>query len=265
MERLIRQFTSASFGVCDFAAVSDRLIDCRAKARLPQNAQSVICFAFPYKVRHPAPENISRYAAVPDYHDICGRTLEKIAAALSGNYPENHFSAFCDNSPIPEVAACAAAGLGVIGTNGLLITENYGSFVFLGEIVTDLPLDPHGVTARCDDCGLCRSACPVGLDKNRCLSALTQQKKPLTRAQEIQIAESGCVWGCDICQEVCPRNKNAALTDIGEFIGGYRDRYVPGEDISGRAFAWRGEKVIARNALLAEKVGDVITADAPEE
>ena len=265
LEQIIRQFTSAPFGVCSYSVADGRLIDCRAKARLPQNAASIICFAFPYKVEDDRPENISRYAAVPDYHEVCGRILEKITAALKAAYPENEFSPFIDNSPIPEVAAAAAAGLGVIGKNGLLITERYGSFVFLGEIVTDLPLPTTDKTARCEDCGLCIKACPVGLCKNDCLSALTQQKKLSDPKDEQRIKKHGVVWGCDICQEICPMNEGAEKTDLPEFTAGYRRRYTLGEDISGRAFAWRGEGVIARNAELLENAAKVVTVDKTEE
>lgn len=261
MEQIIRQFTTAPFGVCSYSVAEGRLIDCRAKERLPQNAESIICFAFPYKVEDDRPENISRYAAVPDYHEVCGRILEKIAAALKAECPENEFSPFVDNSPIPEVAAAAAAGLGVIGQNGLLITERYGSFVFLGEIVTDLPLPAADKTAHCADCGFCQKVCPVGLCKEKCLSALTQQKKLPDPKDEQRITEHGVVWGCDICQEVCPMNKGAEKTDIPDFIEGYRRRYTLGEDISGRAYAWRGEGVITRNAELIKKASKVVAVD----
>ena len=83
--------------------------------------------------------------------------------------------------------------------------------------------------------------------EGKCLSAVTQQKKELNFAEKAALKKYNTVWGCDICAEVCPLNKNAANTYIPEFISGYRDRYEYGEDISGRAYEWRGEKVIKRN------------------
>ena len=265
MEQIIKSITAAPFGVCGFSAFAERLIPCRAVARLPKEPKSIICFAFPYKVKDERPENISRYAAVPDYHKVCGAVLEDIAAALKTKYPQNEFSPFTDNSPIPEVAAASAAGLGVIGKNGLLITPRYGSFVFIGEIVTDMAFAATDDARFCHDCGACRAACPVGLSKKDCLSALSQQKKPFTPDECQKIIKGGCVWGCDICQEVCPYNKGAELTFISEFKNGYRHRYVPGEDITGRAFEWRGEKVISRNARLFQNSRDVVAVDTTEK
>jgi epoxyqueuosine reductase len=260
VNRLIRSCIGVPFGFCPFSAVSKHLLDCRAKQRLPEASKTVICFAFPYKVKDEAPKNISRYAAVPDYHGICIEKLEKVAAELKKAYPEHEFACFADNSPIPEVYASAAAGLGVRGKNGLLITEKYGSFVFLGEIVTDLPVSCGEKVSECEDCGLCLGACPVGLDKERCLSAVTQKKATLTEQEQNLIKQNGTVWGCDACQNACPHNSAAKITDIPEFLEGYRDSYLPHEDITGRAYAWRGEKVILRNALLFDDVAEVVAA-----
>ena len=248
---LIRNVTDVPFGFCPFSAVENALLECRAKQRLPHDAKTVICFAFPYKVKDEPPKNISRYAAVPDYHLICGQRLEKIKAALESEYSDYSFETFVDNSPIHEVLAAATAGLGKVGKNGLLITKRFGSFVFLGEIVTDMPLCETGTAeAGCAICGACEKACPVGLNKALCLSAVTQQKKPLTEEQQRLIKAHKTVWGCDICQNVCPHNKNADKTDITEFLSGYRNEYKTGEDISGRAYEWRGARVIERNAEL---------------
>ena len=168
-------------------------------------------------------------------------------------FPHNTFSCFTDNSPIPEVYAAAAAGLGVIGKNGLLISKKYGSFVFIGEIVTDLKFDTDDINPQsCLNCGKCEATCPVGLDKEKCLSKITQKRQELSASEANLIKLVGCVWGCDICANVCPKNADCALTQISEFIGGYRHRYILGEDMQSRAYAWRGEGVITRNAKLLE-------------
>lgn len=254
ISKIIRANTEAPFGFCPFSAVEEHLLECRAKLRLPQNAKTIICFAFPYKVSENPPKNISRYAAVPDYHKVLARELEHITAELRNAYPQSEFEYFIDNSPIPEVYAASAAGLGVRGENGLLITKQFGSFVFLGEIVTDLEICASPEVTACDACGKCRAACPVSLDKSRCLSALTQQKRELSSEQQELIIKGGSVWGCDICQNACPLNQNAALTFIEEFKEGYRDSYHRGESIEGRAYEWRGEGVVARNALLFDNI-----------
>ncbi len=260
----IKKHTDLQFGVCDFSALKDALIPCRAALRLPKDAKSVVCFLFPYKVEENPPKNISRYAAVPDYHGVCLERLEILKEKLSAEYKEYTFECFVDNSPIPEVRAAAAAGLGKIGQNGLLINEKYGSFVFLGEIVTDMPLECEDNTAFCENCGLCRTMCPVGLDKARCLSALTQKKGEMSAEEQEMLLSQESVWGCDICQNVCPHNKTAERTDICEFLDGYRDRYVLGENTQNRAYAWRGERVVRRNAEL-QNITQVVAADTTEE
>ena len=260
--KIIRAHTEAPFGFCPFSEIGEHLIECRAKARIPEGSKTVICFAFPYKIEENPPKNISRYAAVPDYHVVCGKILEKITAALRERNKDNRFEYFVDNSPIPEVYAASRAGLGFIGKNGLLITERFGSFVFLGEIVTDMEIKSDTKATACTDCGLCKSACPVGLKKSECLSAVTQQKGALSAEQEKLITTHGSVWGCDICQNVCPHNKNAENSFIDEFREGYRGEYQRGEDITQRAYEWRGEKVVLRNALLFDEVAQVVSAEA---
>ena len=149
------------------------------------------------------------------------------------------------------------AGLGVRGQNGLLLHKEYGSWVFLGEIVTDLPLSPTpGMANECVGCGKCRQACPTGalgadgrIDPDKCLSALSQKKGDLTSEEEDWLRRSGSVWGCDRCQEVCPYNRGAKATNIEGFL-----REINGQiteenfkDFPDRAYFWRGDKVILRN------------------
>ncbi len=237
----------ASF--CNLLPLFPYLIDCRAKKRLPENAKTVIPCIFPYKVREQKPKNISRYSAVPDYHEVLAKYLESAVENLKREFPNNEFVWFADNSPIPEVRAGVLSGLGVKGDNGLLITEKYGSFVFIGEIVSDLEIECNEQSGECLHCGKCKTHCPknIGID---CLSAVTQKKKELSPLEENAIIKFNTVWGCDICSDVCPLNINKDFTYIPEFKENYRDEYVIGEDITHRAFAWRGEKVILRNAKL---------------
>ncbi len=246
-KRVIENLLGVKVGVCAFSNVQDKLINCRNKEKLPKNAKSVIMFCFPYKVKSEKPENICRYSAVADYHSVCDNILKKYVEILKSQHNAHNFVHFVDNSPIPEVYAASIAGLGCVGKNGLLITKKYGSYVFLGEIVTDLEIDADSCVTECINCGACKKACPVGLNKEKCLSLLTQKKGELEQEEKELIIKSGCIWGCDICAEVCPLNKNAQNTYIDEFINSYKHNYTCGEDITGRAFAWRGEKVIKRN------------------
>ena len=242
------------YGFCDFAKLQNELFECSAKLRLPKNSASVITMLFPYKVRKEKPINISRYAAVEDYHFVAGKILEDIVKSLKERYEAFSFEYFIDNSPINEVKAAVLSGLGVKGKNNLLINEKYGSFCFIGEIVTDYKIQTvENSITNCINCGECLKACPTGFlsDKNnKCLSLITQQKKELNEAEKILIKNNKTVWGCDICQNVCQMNKNSALTEIRGFINSYRNEYKENEDIKNRAYAWRGEKVIKRNIKL---------------
>ena len=153
------------FGCCPFEPLRPQILECRAKERLPADAKSIFVALFPYAMEEAAYQggNLSRYAAVGDYHEIVPQYLKRAVSALEQAFPEEAFVPFTDNSPIPEVRAAALAGLGRIGQNGLLIHERYGSWVFIGEIVTTLPIDapPHQIRP-CIGCGRCISACPTG-------------------------------------------------------------------------------------------------------
>ena len=227
------------------------LIECAQKRRIPNGAKTVMVCFLPYKVKEEPPKNISRYTAVPDYHRIFGEKLENAAKKLREYYVNQTFEPFIDNSPVPEVYAASLSGLGAIGDNGLLITKKYGSFVFLGEIITDLEIETKDEVSTCLHCGLCKTACPKCEDLD-CISKVTQKKKELTPSEKSAIIEHHTVWGCDLCAEICPMNKGAECTYVDEFIAGYRDEYRLGEDITGRAYEWRGEAVIKRNASLED-------------
>lgn len=234
-------------GFCAFSFIEDKILECRAKMRLPQNAKTVIMCAFPYKVSEEKPINISRYAAVKDYHEIVGKYLSLASIRLKEKFPNNNFEWFVDNSPIPEVYAAALSGIGVRGDNNLLITPKYGSWVFLGEIVTDIEIKTENKYSECLHCGKCSSACPKKKCEIECLSEISQKKRELTEMERNALKENNILWGCDICADVCPMNKNVLIKPLPDFILEYRERYVPNEEISGRAYAWRGEKVILRN------------------
>ncbi len=242
-------------GVCDFKQIGE-LFECRSKSRIPVGAKSVITYLFPYWLGEEfyKDSNISKYAVPADYHIIVAGYLQEITKKLKEKYPLNQFEYFCDNSPVNEVKAALLCGLGVKGKNGLLINEKYGSFCFIGEIVTDLVWENYSSgKGECINCGLCLKKCPGGalgefyVDKTKCLSDITQRKGELSEEQIELIKKSGCVWGCDVCQDVCPMNKNIATTPIKEFFESAVAHFSEGDNIEGRAFSWRGRKVVERN------------------
>jgi epoxyqueuosine reductase len=229
--------------------------------------RSVMMIAAPYYSRAAegsaqCRRTLSLYAVPRDYHIFFSELFAELRERLAPLYPGTKFACFADNSPIGEVAAASKAGLGMIGESGLLITKRFGSFVFLGEIISDIEVGNPGKTydiKRCDGCGRCTAACPcectdVADKKNRCLSALTQSKKDPDEETLELMRREGTVWGCDVCQLVCPYNENPEETPIQWFR---RDLILAptenglaamtDEEFRSRAFAWRGRSVIGRN------------------
>lgn len=226
---------------------------------------SVIMLAVPYAVPC-AHRTVSMYAVAKDYHAYFDALFASVLPALRADFPSHVFAGFADHSPIAEVEAACMAGLGIMGSNGLLLTPEHGSYVFLGEIVTTLPTDstPQPVL-HCPDCGACRRACPVSLDRGSCLSALTQKKGALDGQQLQRLREHNLIWGCDTCQEVCPINKAAAragtlYTKVPYFSEDLIPapdlallQSMPDADFARRAYAWRGRETICRNLKIKEE------------
>lgn len=216
--------------------------------------ESVIAFIIPYKTDLPLLRNVARFAAVRDYHMYAKELFER----FKGIFPDCR--CYCDNSPVDEKRLAAQAGLGVIGDNSLIINEKYGSYIFIGEIFIKERFEIYSqicAPATCLSCGACKKACPVGLDFKRCLSAVNQ-KKNISPEEESTIRACRFKWGCDICQDSCPCNKNAADTPIEFFKNSIVsnltceavDEMVQNGTFSQRAYAWRGEKTIKRNLSL---------------
>lgn len=252
-EAILREQALETFGVCSFACIQAHLLSCRAAARLPEHPRSVLVVLFPYRFPENGSRNLCRYACVPDYHKIAGAVLERTAAALRQKYPENHFEPFIDNSPVPEVEAAVRAGLGCRGDNGLLLHPLYGSYVFIGTIVTDRYWEAADVPLTgCRHCGACKADCPAGCigrgDRDGCLSAVSQKKGTLTAEEQQMLRANGLAWGCDRCQEACPANRSALIRPHPCF-----DRYMPWlsaadlDDLADKAYGWRGRAVPERN------------------
>lgn len=219
-------------------------------------AKSVIVFLMPYYTADNVKGNISLYCVPKDYHLYFSRLRENISEMLYRKYPENRFELLSDHSPIDETTAACNCGLGIIGDNTRLINEKYGSFVFIGEIYTDAILQSEFSEARnCEHCGICKSACPC--KDSECLSSFTQRKGELSEFEISLMKKLNTAWGCDLCQIVCPHNKNISPTPIEFFNNDKIHTLTPEilanmskDELKERAFGWRGRKTIERNIKL---------------
>ncbi len=257
---VVRQLAAAhgieACGVCAYDTEKRPLLPCRAASRLPENAKSVIVALFPYRVDDDSPRNISRYACVPDYHHAAGAVLDRFCRSLSAVFDGEAFEPFIDNSPLREVACAVAAGLGVKGDNGLLISDGFGSFVFIGCVVTTLSLPTSEEWRECLRCGACAAACPGDClptaSRDTCVSALTQKKGELTEGDISRIRRSGSLWGCDVCQDACPMNRAKRVSPHPCFT--WYDPWLSLQsldDLTGKAYGWRGKAVPLRNLGIA--------------
>ncbi len=209
--------------------------------------------------------NLSAYAVSRDYHLFFSRLFGELLPLLRERYPDERFAGFGDHSPLAEVEAAAKAGLGCIGKNRMLITKDYSSYVFLGELITSAHIDAEVHPVRsCEGCGLCQRSCPMS-ESLGCLSALTQKKGSLTDEEQHALRSLGSAWGCDVCQEVCPHTRAAiASGSIFSPIPFFSEQALPhltldaldemdDKAFSERAYAWRGRETVRRNLILLEE------------
>jgi epoxyqueuosine reductase len=167
---------------------------------------------------------LSKYAYGNDYHAIVKKRLKSLQSFINQQVPQSQSRICVDTAPILERAWAAKAGLGWIGKNANLIAQDHGSFVFIGEIITDIDLLYDTPSKdRCGTCIKCVLSCPAGaivsprkIDSNRCISYWTiENKGPITESLKNKIGHR--IFGCDICQDVCPWNQNAKANNIPEF------------------------------------------------
>jgi epoxyqueuosine reductase len=188
---------------------------------LVEGARSVIVVLQNYHTSaepsDPTAPKISRYAYGRDYHKILLKKLELMMDWMRDEFGPFSGRAFVDSAPVLERAWGRLAGLGWIGKHSLLLNRRYGSWFFLGTIISDLELEPgKPVNEYCGDCTRCVDACPTGailpgrrVDARRCISYLTIESRSKTLPGEFRGKMNNWAFGCDICQEVCPWNKNA--------------------------------------------------------
>ncbi|TAE55713.1 MAG: tRNA epoxyqueuosine(34) reductase QueG [Nostocales cyanobacterium] len=193
--------------------------------------RSLVCVALNYYTPHQHSEDkeygkFSRYGWGRDYHKVLHKKLKQLANWLETHGEEIKTRYYADTGPIQDKVWAQKAGLGWIAKNGNLITREYGSWVFLGEILTNLELKgDRPATQHCGTCTRCIESCPTQaitqpfvVDANKCIAYHTIENRAETLPENIKANLQGWVAGCDICQDVCPWNQRfAKITDVKDF------------------------------------------------
>lgn len=234
-----------------------------------------IAIAYPSKISD-APKSepgdyrgmVSRAAWGKDYHHVLREKLKKLEGFIKQHVPHAHCESMVDTGVLSDRAVAERAGLGWVGKNTNLITPEFGSWVYLGEMITDLPFPPDSpIEEGCGDCTLCLDHCPTGafeqpgqLNAQKCLAFLTQVKGYVPDPYREKIGNR--VYGCDTCQQVCPKNRKINFTHQEDCLPEaelakpllkplltigkkeFQQKFGP------TAAAWRGKKPLQRNAIL---------------
>ena len=245
--------------------------------RLLPEAQSIIsiALAYPSRITDPPKSTKSDRRGIfcraswgIDYHVVMRDRLEKLTTFIREQLPEMESRLMVDTGELSDRAVAERAGIGFSGKNTSIITEEFGSYVYLGELITNIPFIPDSpVEDSCGDCTICMDACPTGaivqagqLNAQQCLAFLTQTKDALPEEFRSKIGTR--VYGCDTCQAVCPRNKGIDFHNHSEFEPDpevAKPKLKPMLRMSNRTFRekfghiagfWRGKKPLQRNAII---------------
>ncbi len=229
-----------------------------------EEKSAIVCL-FPYYCGD-RDGNLSLYARGYDYHQVIQEKLSAVTDFIKSISPDTVCEVFADIGPEIERKLAYNAGLGFYGKNHMLINDDFGSYFFIGYILTDLPLaKDKPLEKSCMGCNRCITACAGGALSDgfcidRCASHISQKKGDLTEGEIAILKKSGLVFGCDICQRVCPHN-NITPRPMKEFTENMIDT-LSLEDIENlsnkefmrkyknRAFSWRGKNVLLRNITI---------------
>jgi len=194
-------------------------------------ALSVVVLAMNYYTPHQHVEDgnvgrVSRYAWGDDYHEVVGEKLRELLKWIKQQWPEAEGKVCVDIQPVMDKAWAVRAGLGWLGKHTNVITRDYGSWVFIGELLLNLELDyeEDQLADQCGSCTLCLEACPTGaivepyvLDANLCISHATIESRAATIRADVAERLDGWLYGCDVCQDVCPWNHKTPVSGETRF------------------------------------------------
>lgn len=213
--------------------------------------------------------NLSKSSWGLDYHKVLKEKISDLINEMKEDL-DFDYKYFVDTGPLVDRELAKKAGLGYYGKNCSIINREYGSFIFLGYILTDLDIDidDKQIEDECGECDLCIRACPTGaldqayrLNPKKCISYLTQTKEDIV--DELTSKMSTKIYGCDTCQSVCPKNKGVRKSIHKEFIPELTNGLIDIEELlnmSNRQFkekygsmagSWRGKNILKRNAIIA--------------
>jgi epoxyqueuosine reductase len=244
---------------------------------VPQ-AKSIIAIAlaYPSKMKNAPKSTKEEWRGVfcraswgKDYHDILRDRMRKLEQFIQKKAPQAEVKSMVDTGELSDRAVAERAGIGWSGKNCATITPEFGSYVYLGEVITTISLPPdQPITDQCGTCNKCVDACPTGalvqggqLDSNKCIAFLTQTKGFLPDQYREKLGNR--LYGCDTCQQVCPENKGINFHHHPEMEPDpelAKPKLKPLLKISNREFrekfgpiagSWRGKKPIQRNAIIA--------------
>ena len=198
-------------------------------SKLVPGAKSVITLLlnyFPAEQQKAEVPRISKYAYGKDYHEVIREKLKSFLQTLQQNIGEINGRGFTDSAPVLERSWAVKSGLGWVGKNGNLITKNQGSFFFIATLITDLELEPDDLFTKdyCGTCTKCIDSCPTEailpnkvIDGSKCISYFTIELKDLLIPTDMKGKFENNMFGCDICQDVCPWNRFSKPTNEAEF------------------------------------------------
>ena len=232
-----------------------------------------IAVAYPHKLKQqPQKTAYKRGKFTPnswglDYHYVLQDKLDKLAKGIEELTADFEYKGMVDTGALVDTVVARRAGIGFIGKNGLVISKEFGSYMFLGELITNLDIEPdQPVDYGCGDCNRCVTACPTScligdgtMNAKRCLSFQTQDKGVMDL--EFRKKIKTVIYGCDICQICCPYNKgldNPLATEIDPELA--HPELLPFLELSNGQFnekfghiagSWRGKNILQRNAIIA--------------
>lgn len=203
-----------------------------------------------------------------DYHIILKDKMEKLIESIKEEYDDFEYATGVDTTPLIDRYLAKKSGVGWYGKNSNIINDRYGSFIFIGYIITNLEIEEDlEAIEKCEDCEICIRSCPVGaikqnyeLNARRCISYLTQTKNEISYELRDKMAKS--MYGCDICQLVCPKNiemianskKTLNSQEISEYIDIEELFQMSNKNFKQKyghiAFSWRGKNIIKRNGII---------------